>query len=197
MDHRRFNPEDFRGRSPSYFESSERRASYPLTLPRTQDDPAGHRLAVVLVWTVLGAGLVLSLLLLLGFPGGRSATVNAGPAAERRPVVTVATPRPAPADWGLALPFVRVEVNVRVDREQPPLRVPGAAVLHRLGETQVAVVGADGTLHYRKVQLGHTLGTEVEVLTGLRPDDAVVTDMPAGLRDGAVVRKVQAAGTRF
>ncbi len=198
MDMRRFNPEDFRRHSRPHFDSAERRAAYPATLRRPQEDRAGHRLAVVLVWAVLGVGLVFGLLLLMGFPGNRPAAVQAGAAAaERRPVVTVAAARPAPAGWGLTLPFVHVEVSVRIDRPQPPVRVPATAVLHRLGQTQVAVVGADGALHYRKVRLGRGLGREVEVLAGLRADEAVVTDMPAGLRDGAAVRKAQtaAAGT--
>ena len=74
------------------------------------------------------------------------------------------------------------------------MRIPAAAVLHRLGETQVAVVGPDGALRYHTVRLGRPLGQEVEVVAGLRPDDAVVTDMPAGLRDGTTVRTAPASG---
>jgi hypothetical protein len=191
---RRFDPEDFRRHPTTYFESSRRRAPRSAALRRPPDDLAGHRLAVVLVWTVLGVGLVLSVLLLFGFPGNRPAAAPARAAAgERRPVVTVAAPRPAPAGWALALPFVHVEVSVRIDRPRPTLRVPEAAVLNRQGETQVAVVGADGALHYRKVLLGRALAGEVEVVEGLRPDEAVVTDMPGGLRDGAAVHAMSAA----
>jgi hypothetical protein len=187
---RRFNFEDFRRHSGSSFDSPRRRAARGRP-----EDVAGRRLAVVLVWSVLGVGLVLSLLLLFGPPGGRPSVAQAGTApAERRPVVTVAPARPAPAGWGLALPYLHVEVHVRLDRPRPPVRVPAAAVLHRLGETQVAVVGPDGALRYRTVRLGRPLGQEVEVVAGLRPDDAVVTDMPAGLRDGTTVRTAPASG---
>jgi hypothetical protein len=193
-----FGPEDFRRHPDSYFRPASRPAGRLTTLRRPTEEDAGKKVTVVLVWSVLGVGLVLCLLVLIGtIPGGRHGLVKAGsaPAAESRPVVTVAAARKAPAGWGLALPFLHLQVSVRFEAPKPAVRVPAAAVLHRLGQTQVAVVDRDGALRYRTVRLGPSHGREVEVVAGLNGDETVVVDMPAGLRDGAVVRQTPATGS--
>jgi len=50
------------------------------------------------------------------------------------------------------------------------------------------VIGSDGTLHYRAIEVGRDYGDQVEVLGGLDPADVVATALPSGLPDGAQVR---------
>ena len=56
----------------------------------------------------------------------------------------------------------------------------------------MAVIGADGTLHYRPIEIGRDYGDQVEVLSGLDPADVIATGVPGGLADGAKVRPVSA-----
>ncbi len=78
-----------------------------------------------------------------------------------------------PADAGLASgSFVRVGFALG---RTPQLRVPAAAVVERAGMRGVFVVDADGLAHFRLVRLGAADGALVDVQSGLRPGDTVVT----------------------
>ena len=47
---------------------------------------------------------------------------------------------------------------------------------------RVAVIGSDGTLHYKPIQIGRDYGDQVEVLGGLDPADVIATALPSGVR---------------
>jgi hypothetical protein len=68
-----------------------------------------------------------------------------------------------------------------------PLLVSGDAVVVRHDESAVATV-VNGKVKYVPVTLGRDFGTEVEVLTGLKPGDVVVTDVTDDVAEGAPVR---------
>jgi multidrug efflux pump subunit AcrA (membrane-fusion protein) len=66
------------------------------------------------------------------------------------------------------------------------LTVPAAAVLER-GQIASVFVVEDGTARLRLVTLGARDGESVEVLSGLREGERVVTPAPAALADGGAV----------
>ena len=85
------------------------------------------------------------------------------------------------------------EVVLKLSRQQPVLLVPNSAVLVRDGKPQVATVEGGGgqsagTVRFLPVQVGRNLGNRVEVLAGLSPTAALVTNPNALLREGDAVQ---------
>lgn len=83
------------------------------------------------------------------------------------------------------------EVVLKVPRAAPAVLVPVSAVAQDANGAQVAVVGGDALLQFRKVVLGRNLGNEAEVLSGLKPGEQVVLApnamLVAGQKVGAKV----------
>jgi multidrug efflux pump subunit AcrA (membrane-fusion protein) len=72
-------------------------------------------------------------------------------------------------------------------KAKPLLRIPGDALVMGKAGPRVAVVGADGVVHYRSVTVGQDLGTEVEIASGLSAGDMVVSHPADLVTEGAVV----------
>lgn len=85
------------------------------------------------------------------------------------------------------LPGAFVYVRFSVERKQPPLVLPAAALVVRKEGTLVAKVDGE-TLRMAQVTIGRDFGKELEVLAGLRPGDRVVLNPSDTLSDGAKVR---------
>ncbi len=66
------------------------------------------------------------------------------------------------------------------------LTVPKAAVIAR-GQLQSVFVADGTTARLRLVTLGSAAGSQMEVLSGLNQGEAVISPIPAGLKDGAAV----------
>ena len=81
-----------------------------------------------------------------------------------------------------------VTVHFKLHRRDPPLQIPGTALLAGAKGTRVALIAEDGTLHYRSIELGRDYGDHIEVLSGLAPSDLIATVLPAGIADGAQVK---------
>jgi multidrug efflux pump subunit AcrA (membrane-fusion protein) len=58
---------------------------------------------------------------------------------------------------------------------------------------QVAILGKDNRVELRPVKLGRNLGTDVEVVSGLTPQDRVIESPPDSLSTGDLVRAVDNA----
>jgi len=87
-----------------------------------------------------------------------------------------------PADTPLLI-GMSVDVNIVVRVARGALLLPGLAV-----EDDSVVVVEDGIARRRAVAIGIRGTRDVEVLSGLADDAAVVSPFPAGLADGARVR---------
>ncbi len=89
---------------------------------------------------------------------------------------------PAAADKAL-MPglFARVWLPVGGSAKAGPQRLflPASAILRRAELTAAYVVDAQGKPRLRQVRLGRVAGDQVEVLSGLRPDDKVAADPQA------------------
>jgi RND family efflux transporter MFP subunit len=68
-------------------------------------------------------------------------------------------------------------------------KIPQTAVLTAQdGSKSVMVVGEDGAAHKKPVTLGITDGEDVQVLSGIAPNDTVITGGAYGLDDGTKVK---------
>lgn len=85
-----------------------------------------------------------------------------------------------------------LQVELVGERVGPRWRVPASAVMFDGAGTRLAVVDADGTLHFRQVILGRDFGDEIEIGSGIAGDERVVTTPSASLSDGQKVEAVQA-----
>jgi HlyD family secretion protein len=73
------------------------------------------------------------------------------------------------------------------------LTVPQTAVVVRDGFSYVYRVGADGRVSQLKVQVGRGLGDQVEVLSGVKPEDKLVASGGSFLSEGDMVKVVDAS----
>lgn len=101
-------------------------------------------------------------------------------------------PMPAGAKAGAFKPgmFARGEFELG---QSSALTVVQSAVLVREGFSFVMRVGADQRVTQLKVQTGRVLGDQVEILSGIKPDDRLVASGASFLSDGDLVRVVDAA----
>jgi len=88
------------------------------------------------------------------------------------------------------VPGMYAEANLTLDRRTNVLSIPVLAVDLGADETsgQVAVVTPENRIEIRKVQLGAQTEAKVEVRSGLRQGDLVVTSNRSALRSGQEVR---------
>ncbi len=125
------------------------------------------------------------------FEGTVTRTAGAINPASRTMRVEVHVPNPD----GLLLAGSYVTVRFKVQRPNPSLLVPESALLIDASGVRVAVVNADGTLHYRKVQIGRDFGNDVEVLSGVDTTDVLATGLAANVTDGSRVEVAKPANT--
>jgi hypothetical protein len=103
------------------------------------------------------------------FQGKVTRTAGAIDPTSRTLLTEVQVPNPD----GLLLSGSYATVRFQIRRVQPPLVVPQSALLIDGSGVRVGVV-ADGTIHYRPIQIGRDFGTEVEVLAGLDTSDVLL-----------------------
>ncbi len=133
-------------------------------------------------------------LLLREFPGRRFAGTVARTADAIDPASrTLRTEVDLPNHDGTLLPGVFGEVHFAVKDDRQRLTIPANAMLFRAEGPRAAIVTANGHIHLQPIQIGRDLGTTLEVLDGLRPNDGVVLNPPDSLEEGEAV---QVAGVR-
>ncbi len=84
-----------------------------------------------------------------------------------------------------------VRVEIVADERANALAVPVTAVIHEDSDAYVMVAGSDNKAHKRKVTLGLDNPTLVEVTSGLKAGEAVITQGQQGLPDGAAITVAQ------
>jgi multidrug efflux pump subunit AcrA (membrane-fusion protein) len=88
---------------------------------------------------------------------------------------------------------VKVSITGRTDAKA--WKIPASSILTAQdGSKTVMVVGADGAAHSKPVTLGLQDAEDVQIVTGLAPDDLVITGGSYGLDEGAKVKVGPAAG---
>ncbi|MDB5426671.1 MAG: efflux transporter periplasmic adaptor subunit [Phenylobacterium sp.] len=80
------------------------------------------------------------------------------------------------------------QVHFQLPARPNTVRLPASAMVPSNRGTQVAVLGADGKVAMRSVELGRDLGDSVEVVAGLSPSDRVIDSPPETLQNGQTVK---------
>ena len=125
------------------------------------------------------------------FQGKVTRTAGAIDPTSRTLLTEVQVPNPE----GLLLSGSYATVRFKIQRPAPPLVVPQSALLIDANGVRVALVDADGTLHYRPIQIGRDFGNEVEVLSGVDASDVLATGLAANIVEGSRVEVAKPAVT--
>ncbi len=89
---------------------------------------------------------------------------------------------------GALLPGAYAQVHLRLPSAAPSLILPVNALIFRSEGMQVAVLRQGDKADLVPVTLGKDFGTEVEVTSGIEPNDQVIANPPDSLVSGSMVR---------
>jgi RND family efflux transporter MFP subunit len=101
-----------------------------------------------------------------------------------------------PNPSGELLPGAYANVHFRLPLNVVPLVLPSSTILFQAEGPQVGVVNRKNQVELRKITLGHDFGDTIEVLTGVRPSDAVIANPPDYLTNGMAVAVQSASSTQ-
>jgi RND family efflux transporter MFP subunit len=101
---------------------------------------------------------------------------------------TMHTEVDVPNPQRILLPGVYAEANLRFDQKVNIPAIPIQALNHEGDKTSVFIVGPDGTVQQRPVQVGIETSSDAEIVSGLAIGDQVVVSDRAGLKPGEKVR---------
>jgi RND family efflux transporter MFP subunit len=93
---------------------------------------------------------------------------------------------------GALMPGMFAQVDLTVPRKYPPLLIPGDTLVVRSDGPQVAVVNADGAVHFTRIELGRDYGDRLEVISGLVEGQRLAVNPSDDVREGAKVNPVAA-----
>ena len=125
------------------------------------------------------------------FPGEVVRTAGAIDPSTRTLLTEVRVPNPK----GVLVPGQFGEVTFHLRSSRPAVVIPSNTLLFRAQGPQVALVQGDGRVHLQSIQLGRDFGNSLEVLSGLAPEDLVITNPSDSITEGALV-EVQPATAR-
>ena len=123
------------------------------------------------------------------FTGKVTHTANALDPNTRTLLTQVDLPNP---DDELS-PGMYLRVKLVAKRAIPSVLIPGAAVVTRNEGPEVALLTANKTVSYRKIQLGRDYGAELEVVTGLQGGETIIVHPGDALAEGQKVEPAPAA----
>jgi RND family efflux transporter MFP subunit len=117
------------------------------------------------------------------FPAKVTRIANALDASSRAMLTVLEVPNPR----GVLMPGMYTQVRFSTGRPASAVIIPGDALILGREGPRVAVVTPDRRVHYHSIQLGQDLGSELEVLGGLSPDDLVIANPSDSVRENALV----------
>ena len=120
------------------------------------------------------------------FSGSVARTAKALDPATRTMLVEIQVPNPD----GSLLPGMYAQVDLSNSRTNPPLLIPGDALIVRAEGIQVGVVGSDHIVHLQKIQVGRDYGDNLEVISGLQLGDMVIANPSDAVVEGVKVEPV-------
>ena len=89
---------------------------------------------------------------------------------------------------GALSPGAFARVHFQIPPDPDAITLPAAALLFRGDAVEVATLGLDNRITFKKVRIARDLGSEVEITGGLGVDERVVTNPPNSIGDGEEVR---------
>jgi RND family efflux transporter MFP subunit len=91
---------------------------------------------------------------------------------------------------GELMPGGYANVKMSLARDALPLHIPASALIFNQNGLRVATVGVDDKVLFKTVTIARDLGRDIELASGIAPDDRIITAPPDGLADGDQVRVV-------
>jgi RND family efflux transporter MFP subunit len=88
------------------------------------------------------------------------------------------------------MPGGYANVRMSLARDAVPLHIPASALIFNQSGLRVATVGSDDKVLFKTVTIARDLGRDIELGSGLSPDDRVIVAPPDGIADGDQVRVV-------
>jgi multidrug efflux system membrane fusion protein len=126
------------------------------------------------------------------FPGQKFVATVARTAEAIDPATrTLLTEVDVPNKDGRLLPGSFGEVHFAVGSGVNKVTIPVNTMLFRAQGAQVAVIGSDGKVQLRPINIGRDYGTTLEILGGVSPTDQIVVNPPDSLEDGQQVNIAQ------
>lgn len=117
------------------------------------------------------------------FKASFDTTANAFNPQTRTVVTELLIPNPDHLIW----PGTYADVHFVAPMDRNVLVVPEQALLFRAEGMQVALVGANDTVHLQNVKPGRNLGQTVEIVSGLKRSDRLILSPSAGILEGEQV----------
>jgi membrane fusion protein, multidrug efflux system len=97
-------------------------------------------------------------------------------------------------DKGELMPGSYANVRMSLVRDGVPLHIPASALIFNQNGLRVATVGSDDKVLFKTVTIARDLGRDIELASGISPDDRIIVAPPDGIADGDQVRVVGAKG---
>jgi len=101
---------------------------------------------------------------------------------------TLLTEVEVPNENGQLFPGAYMQVHLSTGGSRQSLILPANTLLFRSEGTMVGVVGADNKAEIKKIKIGKDLGSHLEVIEGLSPDDQVIVNPSYSLASGQPLR---------
>ncbi len=89
---------------------------------------------------------------------------------------------------GELMPGGYANVRLNLQRDTVPLHIPASALIFNQNGLRVATVGPDDKVLFKTVTIARDLGKEIELASGVAPDDRIIVAPPDGIADGDQVR---------
>src|SRR6476646_8264642 len=93
---------------------------------------------------------------------------------------------------GELMPGGYANVRLNLQRDTLPLHIPASALIFNKDGLRVATVSGDDKVLFKTVTIARDLGKEIELASGVAPDDRIIVAPPDGIADGDQVRVVGA-----
>src|SRR6478672_4832581 len=89
---------------------------------------------------------------------------------------------------GELMPGGYANVRLSLQRDTVPLHIPASALIFNQNGLRVATVGPDDKVVFKIVTIARDLGRDIELASGVAPEDRIIVAPPDGLADGDQVR---------
>ena len=89
---------------------------------------------------------------------------------------------------GELMPGGYANVRMSLARDGVPLHIPASALIFNQNGLRVATVGPDDKVLFKTVTIARDLGRDIELASGISPEDRIIVAPPDGIADGDQVR---------
>jgi len=93
------------------------------------------------------------------------------------------------------MPGGYASVKLSLQRDAVPLHIPASALIFNQNGLRVATVGPDDKVLFKTVTIARDLGRDIELASGVSPDDRIIVAPPDGIADGDPVRVAAGKGS--